>query len=70
MPSELGTWNDGNSDGWEEELVVDESDVVQESKFAIKEKRRQERQCKHQAQKVMRTQKISGSHSLGIKTVS
>lgn len=73
--SELGTWNDGgggDGEGWERELVIDESDVIQESKFAIKEKRRQERQHKHQAQKSFRAQqKTAGSHPiLGIKSVS
>ena len=67
--SELGTWNDaGDVEGWEDELAMDESDVVQESKFAIKEKRRQERLYKHQAKKSIRAQqKTLGSQPLGIK---
>jgi hypothetical protein len=68
----LGTWNDDSTnveaEGWEDELV---DDVIQESKFAIKEKRRQERLSKQQARKSMRAQqKTSGSQTLGTKTFS
>ncbi len=69
---ELGTWREGG-EGWEEALVTDESHIVQESKFAIKESRRLERELKRQAQNFMRAQShATGSHmhtSLGVKTV-
>ena len=77
MSGELGTWNEGKEgggEGWEDELVMDESHVVQDTRFAIKEKRRKERQFRRQAQDVMRAQQKMSTPSLhpylGIKADS
>ena len=73
VPSELGAWEDDADNcnaGWEEELATDECHIIQDSRFAMKEKRKYERQCKNQAQKYTREHKKNIHPCLGVKNAS
>lgn len=73
-PHELGNWNDGDSEeGWEAELHLDEGNLVADSRVAIKEKRKKDREFRRKAQDLQRTQQKTminkcAPPSLGSKT--